>query len=246
MTDSATEKPDKPEPVQRLGDALWGPVETDISHDECRAALPQFVEAQVAGEDAAAQFPRVQRHLDHCEDCGEEYALLVDLELAEQGGELGVEGGLPAPAFTYQEARSPELNRIVVEWARALVAFLAPASAGDLDRAADRFFATLKPRQANETRAAYGAALGIDQEPGDEAFTLLALTFATTQELTEQVSRQEFEDWRAQDRLGAELETRADACAREMGLDAARARDFANAYAQVAAQEANTWRNLLD
>lgn len=77
-----------PAPLKRLRDALWGEPEDDISHAKCRALLPAFVQAEADGEPVAKLYARVKHHLDHCDECGEEYALLLDLELAEMRGEI--------------------------------------------------------------------------------------------------------------------------------------------------------------
>lgn len=55
-------------------------------HEACRAVLAAYVEAQVAGQDADSLYPNVQAHLDTCEDCDAEYAIMVDLARGEERG----------------------------------------------------------------------------------------------------------------------------------------------------------------
>jgi hypothetical protein len=51
--------------------------ETELSCDEVLALLDQYAEASVRGEDMARLMPLVQRHLERCRDCMEEYQALM-------------------------------------------------------------------------------------------------------------------------------------------------------------------------
>jgi len=56
--------------------------EQELSCDEVHALIDQFAEMQTRGENPAHLFPLVQRHLDMCPECREEYeALLAALEI---------------------------------------------------------------------------------------------------------------------------------------------------------------------
>jgi hypothetical protein len=50
--------------------------EMELSCDEVLELLDRYVEMEASGEDAAALFPLVKRHLDRCRDCLEEYQAL--------------------------------------------------------------------------------------------------------------------------------------------------------------------------
>ena len=57
----------------------------ELTCDEVHALIDQFAEMKQRGENPSQFFPLVQRHLDMCPDCKEEYdallaALQVDLE----------------------------------------------------------------------------------------------------------------------------------------------------------------------
>ncbi len=60
----------------------------EISCDEVFTLLDRFAELEVSGEEAARLLPLVQKHLDRCGDCHEEYAGLVSIIEAavEPGG----------------------------------------------------------------------------------------------------------------------------------------------------------------
>jgi len=56
--------------------------EQELSCDEVHDLIDQFAEMQMRGENPAHLFPLVQRHLDMCPECREEFeALLAALEV---------------------------------------------------------------------------------------------------------------------------------------------------------------------
>lgn len=60
----------------------------EISCSECFDLVSHYVEAEVFGEDAAAQMPQLKQHLDQCPACHAEYETLRDLRRLEEKGEL--------------------------------------------------------------------------------------------------------------------------------------------------------------
>jgi hypothetical protein len=54
----------------------------ELSCDEVHALIDQFAEMQMRGEDPARLFPLIQRHLEMCPECREEFeALLAALQV---------------------------------------------------------------------------------------------------------------------------------------------------------------------
>ena len=49
----------------------------EIGCDECFEQLDRFVEMTLAGKNAAEAMPLVQDHLEHCDDCREEFEALL-------------------------------------------------------------------------------------------------------------------------------------------------------------------------
>ena len=49
----------------------------EIGCQECFEQLDRFVELTLAGKNAAEAMPLVQDHLDHCNDCREEFEALL-------------------------------------------------------------------------------------------------------------------------------------------------------------------------
>jgi hypothetical protein len=74
---------ERPELRQALG-RLLGPDEPEVGCDECFALLDQYVELELAGEDADAAIPGLRAHLEGCPACREEHESLRALVGGEQ------------------------------------------------------------------------------------------------------------------------------------------------------------------
>ncbi len=74
---------ERPELRQALG-RLLGPKEPEVGCDECFALLDQYVELELAGEDADAALPGLRAHLEGCPACREEHESLRALVGGEQ------------------------------------------------------------------------------------------------------------------------------------------------------------------
>ena len=49
----------------------------EIGCDECFDQLDRFVELELAGRSAAEALPLIQKHLEHCANCREEFEALL-------------------------------------------------------------------------------------------------------------------------------------------------------------------------
>lgn len=59
--------------------------EDEISCTECFVQVSDYVDLEIAGEDAAQKMPLTQQHLDQCRVCREEYETLRELaQLADE------------------------------------------------------------------------------------------------------------------------------------------------------------------
>jgi hypothetical protein len=56
-----------------------GESEQGCSCDDVFAAVDQYAEIELRGEDAARLMPLLKKHMDGCQDCGEEYRALLDI-----------------------------------------------------------------------------------------------------------------------------------------------------------------------
>jgi hypothetical protein len=75
-----TERPDLEQALGRL----LGPAEPEIGCDECFTRLDEYVELELAGENADAAVPGLHAHLTGCPACREEYESLRALVGGEQ------------------------------------------------------------------------------------------------------------------------------------------------------------------
>jgi hypothetical protein len=62
---------------------LLGPEGPEVTCDECFELLDQYVDLEVAGEDADAQLPGVRAHLEGCPACREDHESLRDFVLLQ-------------------------------------------------------------------------------------------------------------------------------------------------------------------
>lgn len=66
-----------PEALPKIARQLQATYEVEYSCDDVLRLLDQFAEAVLRGEDAASLMSLVQRHLDMCPDCREEFEALM-------------------------------------------------------------------------------------------------------------------------------------------------------------------------
>ena len=62
---------------------LLGPAEPEVSCEECFELLDQYVDLEVAGEDADARLPGMRAHLEGCPACHEDHESLRELVAAD-------------------------------------------------------------------------------------------------------------------------------------------------------------------
>jgi hypothetical protein len=144
-------------------------------HQAAQDRLPEFAEAELAGQNAAALFPDVQAHLDACDDCSQLYAELLDMLLAEESGEFGA--AAPAPAGW---PASLLLRRTVRAVAAGIFAQLS-LSQSELERALANVFDDHLPQMVRGHLLAEPAA---DYATAREAAQVVAAAYNATTILT--------------------------------------------------------------
>jgi len=63
-------------PKRNLIARLLGPAEPEVSCDRCFELLDQYVDLELAGEDADRQLPGLHEHLQGCPACREDHESL--------------------------------------------------------------------------------------------------------------------------------------------------------------------------
>jgi anti-sigma factor RsiW len=58
---------------------LLGPSDPEVSCEECFELLDQYVDLELAGEDADARLPGMRAHLEGCPACHEDHESLREL-----------------------------------------------------------------------------------------------------------------------------------------------------------------------
>ena len=234
-----------PTPVRRLGNALWSERDEQLSHAACLEKLPDYIDAELAREPVAKLFSRVKHHLDRCDSCAQEYAELLDAEWAEQRGTLTKPAAMPRPNLSFLPQPKRTLQEIVLERTRALLPTLAPAHLRELEVIADVFFARVQQLGTFELRSNAAQAMGLGKRDTNPALNILAASYATTETLTREITRPQFEEWLQRGTLQQEMETRANAAARAINLEREFAARFARAYAEQIARAPETLRDVL-
>ena len=69
-------------PNRNLIARLLGPAEPEVSCDRCFELLDQYVDLELAGEDADARLPGMRAHLEGCPACHEDHQSLRELVAA--------------------------------------------------------------------------------------------------------------------------------------------------------------------
>ena len=73
----STDRPDR----NRIA-RLLGPAEPEVTCERCFELLDQYVDLELAGEDADARLPGMRAHLEGCPACAEDHASLRELVAA--------------------------------------------------------------------------------------------------------------------------------------------------------------------
>ena len=66
---------------------LLGPDGPEVTCEECFELLDEYVELELAGDDADAKLPGMAAHLQGCPACHEDHASLRDLVASEDRGD---------------------------------------------------------------------------------------------------------------------------------------------------------------
>ena len=62
---------------------LLGPTGSEVTCEQCFELLDEYVDLEVAGEDADARLPGLRTHLEGCPACHEDHASLRDFVAAQ-------------------------------------------------------------------------------------------------------------------------------------------------------------------
>ncbi len=221
-----------PPTVAKLARAVLGESDADLSHEECLAAIPTYVNAEMAGEHIAKKFPRVKRHLDTCEECSAQYTELLQVTLAEQAGAILVPSAIPSPNldFLLQPIKLPDF---VLRQAIQILRTISSAPLPDLASIAEVIFERIDALGGKFVlQPGLARQLALDSGELSEATVTLALTYAATQRIVKSLTPEQIDASLAENRLQAQIEDMAIAAAREIQVGTSQAKCLAQEYAR--------------
>ena len=244
--------------VLRLARATFGDAGDALSHQDCIDALPEYVDAEIAGERLTEKFPQVKRHLDSCGNCSEQYAELLGLTLAERVGEIPTPAKIPEPDLAFLPPLSEPVpvisfSEFVKQKAAAILQAVAPTELPDLSGIVDSFFKRIDLLDAGSVflggkfafsrRTAQAMGLGADELTRPVA--TLAVAYSATGKLVESLTPDNVDSLAAQNALGRRAEERALLAAQELNIKPALAEDIAREFAALVAADPQTLRALI-
>jgi hypothetical protein len=62
---------------------IYATRDDELDCEEFSKTVAQYVDAELAGEEAHLRFPGVRRHLDQCQECADLYLAMCDAALLE-------------------------------------------------------------------------------------------------------------------------------------------------------------------
>jgi len=96
------------EGLRLLARALLADADVELDCQSCRDLLPEYVEAELLGLDAAIRYPAVRAHLLLCDECPPEYVAQLNLARRLARDELPAPPSHPAPDLSFlRPARPP-------------------------------------------------------------------------------------------------------------------------------------------
>ena len=113
--------------AKRLLDALSRPMPADEQLDNL---VPDYIDAELAGENAAVRFPEVHAYILSNEEAGEMYTTLLDAEMADRAATLANPAAINTTSVSFKPDLSflnsqtaSQTNLLLKEWRQRVVAF---------------------------------------------------------------------------------------------------------------------------
>lgn len=78
----------QPEELRKIIQQILSEDTSEIGCTECFNVMDQFAEIKLAGNVPGVIMPTVQDHLNHCENCREQFGMLLDALKALQDNQL--------------------------------------------------------------------------------------------------------------------------------------------------------------
>jgi hypothetical protein len=247
-----------PSELLRLARAALGETNDGLSHEECIALMPEYVEAEIAGEPVAKKYRQVKHHLDICQDCAEQYAALLELQHAQRAGTIVTPETIPQPNLGFlrpqtvgtripQTAPTVTMLDFVKQTALGIVNAIAPTEGPDLLGIMDTFF-----RQVGQLGGGFAfsrgtvQAMGLGTEELTTPVAALAVVYSATGKLIGSLSPDQVDTLTAQNLLGKRAEEQALLAALELNVKSTLAKKIAVEFGTLSASDPQTLRSLIE
>ncbi len=236
-----------PTAVVHLARLVVGEADESITHEECQGLLPEYVDAEIAGEDIAVKYTQVKRHLDWCDDCSEQYAELLELILSDRAGQISIPASIPDPDLSFLNTQAPAFPEFVKQKAIAILTVLASSEVPDLVSIADTFFRRVESLGGHfSLSAGTSKAMGFGSGESGMPLTTLAVVFSTTRALVDSFSPEQVDALAAQNLLAKHIEERALNVARELQVSDDKAKEIAKLIATEVVADPASLRCLIE
>lgn len=233
-----------PSGTRKLARAVVGESDDVLAHQDCLAALPIYVDAEMDSARVAEKFPNVKRHLDLCEECAAQYAELLETALANQAGQIPAAIAIPMPDLGFL---SLSLVDFVKQKAAEILAAIAPAQVPDLASITDIFFERLNGLGGKfvlQPRAVQ--ALGFESGELGTALVTLAATYAATDAIVNTFTPDQIESLAARNLLRSQIEESAHAAALAIQVEPGLAQKIAAQFAERTCADPASLRALVE
>lgn len=221
------------DPVVHLARAVAGLPDPVLSHEEARAWLRGYVDAELDGRAASKMYPDLKRHLDLCEECSPEYLELLETALLQDIDAWPAPPHTPRPDLSFLPKFT--LTAYVRSLVEELLASFRPALLDSFNGAADAFFEQLASNQGRLT--SIQSVSGFARSGHLEAIHILIAAQWTTQVLVDSLAGDDAMAPVATDRLRQIAHAEAERAARQAGLDKKESGDFADRYTALVARD---------
>ncbi|MBX3013629.1 MAG: sigma-70 family RNA polymerase sigma factor [Caldilineaceae bacterium] len=248
-TPPANTAPGEAATLHYLFQAIMDQPDTALSCAIAESWLPSFVAAEVAGEDAVAQYPDVKRHLDLCPACEHLYTETIELALAEAADTIPQPPQLPIPDLSFlPPLPSPvaQARALVKQVAAQVLGVLAPTALPTLPALEEKFVQRVEALGGRlPTYRAPATTLSQERDPTTAALVTLSATLLTTQQIAIRYNAQELPAQLADAAFYQSIQAEASRIAQANGMTADDAQAFAHIYAAAIRANPAAWLTFV-
>ncbi len=228
--------------LRHLRQVIAGVQESQEACNQCRKLLPDYVDAESEGHNAAQLYPQVRQHLETCLACQGQYADQLDMVRLEATNQLPQLA--QTPRFDLSFLPQPVLPaQMVYDSARAILQSAYSKYVPDLELAKDRLItifsnliSQLQPLQISSPQT-----LGFAGETTSIQWAVA--TLIGLDKIRTSISREEIERLKASGELHKFLSSIAQDAAKQAGIKNREAHKFAETFARIHSEK--RWNELI-